>query len=55
MQLLQNKLTQHIQESLQVRAGPFPDFQVGPWDEVTLEFTDHNEKKNPVKQKSRLL
>ena len=28
-------LTQHIQESLQVTPGPFPDFWVGPGDEAT--------------------
>ena len=30
-------LTQHIQESLQVTPGPFPDFWVGPGDEATAD------------------
>ena len=31
-------LTRHIQESLQVTPGPFPDFWVGPGDEATINL-----------------
>ena len=36
--MLHNTLSQHIQESLQVIPGPFPNFCVGPEDEASSDL-----------------